>query len=179
MTANSDVIQGWMSRGCGSNATGLPGLLALDELLYDGRKVNGEAIEVHEPSAFGLVSQTPEMRDLEPVGQVMQWIEGTFFGWEEYSAPSELCDADGLSENADGGSAIVNRVVRLLEPENRGLDRDEAAVFLSASLLWMESTTPTAPELVDAEEATDTPNKDAPGMEERQRRPDRSVEFTD
>ena len=38
------------------------------------------------------------------------------------------------------------RVVRLLEPETRILDRDEAATLLSASMLWMFPAEPSAPQ---------------------------------
>ncbi len=144
VSQNEDLIRGWMEEDCGAAMSRFSGHLSFAELLAGRETLRGEAIDVLPPERFGIVDAPRNLLSHEPTMKVMQWIEGQFYVWEEY----HLATSDTKDGAAGEGrfEPPAPRVVRLLEPETRILDRDEAATLLSASMLWMFPAEPSAPQ---------------------------------
>ncbi|MFN0058076.1 MAG: hypothetical protein ACKVX7_06430 [Planctomycetota bacterium] len=69
-----------------------------------------------------------------PTRKVFQYIEGTFYAWEEYAV--EPTDPDGL------------HFLHMTRPENLWLSVDEAQVLLTASSKWVDSVPAGASEVI-------------------------------
>jgi hypothetical protein len=130
---NQNLVTSWIARPCASAR-----LRRVDfpSLLREPRTLSGEEIVVREPETFGLVRPPRSLDGLAPARTVTQWIEGELYRWEEFRPRG----AGG--DQLRGGPQP--RFIRLLEPERRVLSRREAAVLLSASMLWLQETTPPA-----------------------------------
>ena len=139
---NQDLVSSWVARPCASAR-----LRRVDfpSLMRERRTLSGEAIVVREPETFGLVRPPRSLDGLTPARTVTQWIEGELYKWEEFH-PARPRGAGRASEGAQAEGGPQSRFIRLLEPERRVLSRREAAVLLSASMLWLQETTPPASE---------------------------------
>ena len=148
VSQNEDLITGWLQEPCSDAARRSAARIDFSSLLRERRTLTGDPIVVRQPDAFGLVPAPQSLEGLVPARRVAQWIEGQFYRWEEFSpaGPNAL-------ETVDRGGALglvrgrpPQRFIRLLEPERRVLSREEAAVLLSASMLWQrEPAAPTQP----------------------------------
>ncbi|MBI2566782.1 MAG: trypsin-like peptidase domain-containing protein [Candidatus Schekmanbacteria bacterium] len=142
---NEDLVTGWMDNGCSRSRTAQSSL-SFDELLDGRQTLSGEPIEVLSPEELGLMPRPRNVRG-KAAYRVAQVIEGSFYRWEVYQMRG-----GAPRGHADGGEIAVStvaptagRFIRLIAPETRWLDTDEAAVLLSASRLWMTQPAPALP----------------------------------
>ena len=160
---NQNLVTSWIAQPCSSAR-----LRRVDfpSLMRERRSLSGEAIVVREPETFGLVRPPRSLEGLTPARTVTQWIEGEFYRWEEFHPARPR--GDGRAAEGDQAQGRPQpRFIRLVEPERRVLTRREAAVLLSASMLWLQETTPpaserevyTPPARVRPVEPTDAPRR--------------------
>ena len=143
---NEDVIRDWMAEDCSQGAA-FDGQMPLRDLILLRKTLRGKPFEVYPKNHFGLVKAPRRLFDYEPTMKVMQWIEGEFYVWEEYHL-----DAMGSIEGKSDGAKHGPRVIRLLEPQDAVMKPEHAAIFLSASMLWMSPEVASEPVIYDEPE---------------------------
>lgn len=156
---NQTLIQEWMARSCpnsSSLAAGEPSRLSFSSLLRERRTLRGDSVPLSPPGHFRVVDPPGNPGGHGPAREVMQIIEGEFYRWQEFHAPGARAEGDVEGSPARRGLPPT-RFIRLLAPEERWLSADEAAVVLSASLLWMRPATPVNPVIDDSGVLSVTP----------------------
>jgi V8-like Glu-specific endopeptidase len=125
VSQNETIINNWLNEPCAISAPFNP--ISWNDLISHRLTVKGNNILIRNPDYFNLVKPTKAFLDRAVIRKVMQWIEGTFYTWNEYYDPQDSNLLKGMSPR---------RVIQLLKPEKRVLTQNEASVLLSASLLW-------------------------------------------
>jgi len=143
--------------------------MSFSRLVSERRTLAGEPIPVRTPQLLGLVAAPQSPSPAIKARTVVQWIEGELYQWEEFvvsGSDAEAADTGQTSGNA--AATPARRYLRLVKPEERFLDVGEAAVLLSASMLWQrEPMSPpqpvyyAPPSKVSAVEAEDAPRRGA------------------
>ncbi len=145
---NRDLIESWMNRACasGSNlaASEPQPKLPLRSLLQERRTLRGESIPLLPANHFRVASPARSPAGLVPKREVLQIIEGEYYRWQEFHGPGGRASGD-VEGSPMGRGGLPTRFIRLLAPESRWLSAEEAAVVLSASLLWTRPAPPVNP----------------------------------
>ncbi|MFN3200205.1 MAG: trypsin-like serine peptidase [Bradymonadia bacterium] len=137
---NKSLIRGWMDFECPGDIQGHGFTerrrIDFDDLLVTRTDLTGQPIKIFDPGHFNLVPAPLGARFRPATSEVMQYIEGTLYHWEEVALEDEAEGTD-LEGEILGRATPPRRFLRMVSPERRLLDPEEAAVLLSASQLWM------------------------------------------
>jgi V8-like Glu-specific endopeptidase len=149
VTQNEDLIGSWMAETCSSGLTASRAAVSFRTLLAKRKTMAGRQIAMMTPASLRLIDAPAGQRSPVLLRRVIQWIEGERYKLEEYArgSGSETAGREGAKSSLPAGSAPQERFIRLLQPENRFLTAQEAAVLLSASRLWLTPAKPRAPVL--------------------------------
>lgn len=129
MSRNRSLIQYW----CGWTPPSAKNKLAAiswETLSTSGKLLNGKHLQASQllnPKTLGLITRSQDSRSYpQPNDTVMQWIENTFYVWQEYKVPAK-----------DGHAKLY---IKMIKPVQRFLSVKEAQMLLSASRLWDASS---------------------------------------
>jgi hypothetical protein len=111
--------------------------MSFARLARERRTLTGEPIPMQTPEQLGLISAPSSVLPSAKARTVVQWIEGEFYQWEEFIARGSSTGeaVDSGQTGAQIAATLARGYLRLVQPDERFLGTDEAAVLLSASML--------------------------------------------
>jgi len=168
VSQNQEVITKWMLNSCSiATRSRSAAPMSFSRLVSERRTLSGEPIPMRTAEQLGLVVAPQSPPSSAKARTVVQWIEGEFYQWDEFVVRGSDVEAADIGQTGGNVTATpARRYLRLVTPEQRFLNVDEAAVLLSASMLWQRETASplqpvyyAPPSKVSAVEAEDAPRR--------------------
>lgn len=142
VSQNETVVNGWLNRGCSGEAARAS--LSWDTLKGTLRLLDGSALALKPLASLNLVNPPAKVSG-KPGRRVSQWIEGTFYRWEEFwpNGGADTQSTENPEDNFAGGAGRPpQRYLRMVSPRTQILSTADARILLSASLSWQGRALP-------------------------------------